>query len=234
MSDKDFEAIYAITFEAPSRIGTMIASTPTGRRGMFYKVCTQMKLNQEVSMDEENKYDMSTYDRNTAEGWAEFYYPTMVNPEWSPKMEKELKQQFSEVAYEHEVLAEFGTETVGVFNKDYIDEASEIPYEYMSAPTHNGPIAIGVDWDKAGNATQIVVTQYDPKELRRPRPELGEINPSSGRFKVINRVEIPKGEFTYDIAVKKIIELDEIYQSFGIFADAGHGRLQNLPTHTEM
>lgn len=27
MSDKDFEAIYAITFEAPNRIGTMIALT---------------------------------------------------------------------------------------------------------------------------------------------------------------------------------------------------------------
>lgn len=103
MSDKDFEAIYAITFEAPNRIGTMIASTPTGRRGMFHRVCTQMKLNQDVSMNKDNVYDMRTYDRQAAEGWAEFYFPTMVNPEWSPKMERELKQQFSEVAYEHEV-----------------------------------------------------------------------------------------------------------------------------------
>ena len=103
MSDKDFEAIYAITFEAPQRIGTMIASTPTGRRGMFYKVCTQMRMNQDVKISEDNKYDMNTYDRATAEGWQEFYYPTMVNPEWSEMMERELRQQFSEVAYEHEV-----------------------------------------------------------------------------------------------------------------------------------
>ena len=71
----------------------------------------------------------------------------MVNPEWSPQMEKELRAQFSEVAYEHEVLAEFGTEMVGVFNKDYIDEASSIGYEYTTSPSHPGPISIGVDWD---------------------------------------------------------------------------------------
>lgn len=155
MSDKDFETIYAITFEAPQRIGTMIASTPTGRRGMFYKVCTQMKMNQEVQMSEDNKYDMNTYDRSTAEGWQEFYYPTMVNPEWSEMMERELRQQFSEVAYEHEVLAEFGTEMVGVFNKDYIDEASSVGYEYTTTPQHKGPIAIGIDWDRSRLITLI-------------------------------------------------------------------------------
>lgn len=226
MSDKDFEAIYAITFEAPNRIGTMIASTPTGRRGMFHKVCTQMKLNMELDPGKDNKYTNSRYDRIEAEGWAEFYYPTMVNPEWSQKMERELRQQFSEVAYEHEVLAEFGTEMVGVFNKDYVDEAASIGYSYTTAPQHAGPIAIGVDWDKSGAATQIIVTQYNPYEVRRARPELGETEPSFGRFQVINRIEIPKGEFTYDIAVKKIIELDQIYSPFGIYADAGAGEYQ--------
>ncbi|WP_243509987.1 hypothetical protein [Cytobacillus oceanisediminis] len=226
MSDKDFEAIYAITFEAPLRIGTMIASTPTGRRGMFHKVCTQMKLNQEVKMTKENKYVMSSYDRKDAEGWQEFYFPTMVNPEWSDKMERELRQQFSEVAYEHEVLAEFGTEMVGVFNKDYIDEASSIGYNYTTDPAHNGPIAIGVDWDKYGNATQIVVTQYNPYEPRRLRPELGQKEPSFGRFQVINRIEIPKGEFTYDNAVQKLIELNGIYEPFAIYVDRGAGEYQ--------
>lgn len=226
MSDKDFEAIFAITFEAPNRIGTMIASTPTGRRGMFYKVCTQMKLNQEVEMDENNRYNIRTYDRLEAEGWKEFYFPTMVNPEWSPKMERELRMQFSEVAYEHEVLAEFGTEMVGVFNKDYIDEASSIGYHFTTHPAHNGPIAIGVDWDKYGSATQIVVTQYNPFDPRRPRPEIGESDSKHGRFQVINRIEIPKGEFTYDLAVQKIIEINEVYRPFAIYVDRGAGEYQ--------
>ena len=124
------------------------------------------------------------------------------------------------------MLAEFGTEMVGVFNKDYIDEAASIGYKYTTEPAHGGPIAIGIDWDKAGAATQIVVTQYNPFDMRRPRPELGETEPRFGRFQVINRVEIPKGEFTYDIAVKKIIELDAIYNPFGIYADAGAGEYQ--------
>lgn len=226
MTDKDFEAIYAITFEAPKRIGVMVASTPTGRRGMFHKLCTQMQLNMDVKRNENNFYDMRTYDRHEAEGWQEFYYPTMVNPEWDEKMERELRMQFSEVAYEHEVLAEFGTEMVGVFNKDYIDEAASNGYALHKERQHGGPIAIGIDWDKFGNATQIVVTQWNPYDMRRPRPEIGETSPQMGRFTVINRIEIPKGEFTYDIAVKKIIELDKIYNPFAIYPDRGAGEYQ--------
>ena len=155
MTDKDFEAIYAITLEAPSRIGTMIASTPTGRRGIFYKACNDMPFNLEDKLKPiETKigfvYNPRNYDRDISEGWKEFYFPTMVNPEWSPKMERELKGQFSEIAYEHEVLAEFGTETIGVFNKDFVDEASSMIYNFYGqrTPGSSNPIAIGVDWDK--------------------------------------------------------------------------------------
>lgn len=229
LGDKDFEAIYAITLEAPDRIGVMVASTPTGRRGKFYQVCHE-KMNQDVKiMDgpQGSKFDLNTYDRFTAEGWQEFYFPTMVNPEWSPKMEKELRSLYSEVAYEHEVMAEFGTEMVGVFNKDYIDEASDTRYPLLERPRTDAPIAIGIDWDKYGAATQIVVTQWEPLEERRPRPEIdGPDVTKYGRFKVINRIEVPKGEMTYDIAVKKVIELDRIYNPFAIYPDRGSGEYQ--------
>ena len=209
MTDKDFEAIYAITLEAPSRIGTMIASTPTGRRGMFYKACNDMPFNLEDKLKPiETKigfvYNPRNYDRDISEGWKEFYFPTMVNPEWSPKMERELKGQFSEIAYEHEVLAEFGTETIGVFNKDFVDEASSMIYNFYGqrTPGSSNPIAIGVDWDKYGATTNIVVVEYDPLEVRRPRPELGQMeNSGHGRFKVVNRIEFPKSDMHYDVAV---------------------------------
>lgn len=227
MSDKDFEAIYAITLEAPLRIGVMVASTPTGKRGMFYKICTETKLNQEVPHNDKNFYDLKKYNRREASGWKEFYYPTMVNPEWDANMEKELRGMYSEVAYEHEVLAEFGTEMVGVFNKDYIDEAGSIPYALMNRPVHDGPITIGIDWDKFGAATQIVVTQWDPVELRRARPEVdGPDTTKYGRFRILNRIEIPKGDFTYDNAVKKVIELDKIYNPKFIYPDRGAGEYQ--------
>jgi intein/homing endonuclease len=228
LGDKDFEAIYAITLEAPKRIGVMVASTPTGRRGKFYQICTQQKLNQKVEKYEDrNFFDMNTYDRGTATGWQEFYFPTMVNPEWSPEMEAELRGLYTEVAYEHEVMAEFGTEMVGVFNKDYIDEAASNGYALLSQPKMDAPIAFGIDWDKYGAATQIVVTQWNPLLERRPRPEIdGEGVTRYGRFQVINRIEIPKGEFTYDNAVRKIIELDGIYKPFAIYADRGSGEYQ--------
>lgn len=229
LGDKDFEAIYAITMEAPERIGVMVASTPTGRRGKFWQICTQERINQDVKLSKkhENHYNINTYDRSEAEGWKEFYFPTMVNPEWSPRMEREMKNLYTEVAYEHEVLAEFGTEMVGVFNKEYIDEASANGYSLLSQPVHDAPIAFGVDWDKYGAATQIVVTQWNPLLERRPRPEIdGPGVVKYGRFQVINRIEIPKGEFTYDNAVRKLIALDAIYKPFAINVDRGSGEYQ--------
>lgn len=227
LGDKDFEAIFAITLEAPDRIGVMVASTPTGRRGKFYTICND-KMNQDVRLFKKaNQFDMRTYDRSTAEGWAEFYFPTMVNPGWDPKMEKQLKNLYSEVAYDHEVLANFGTEMVGVFNKDYIDEAASNGYALLSQPKMDSPIAIGVDWDKYGAATQIVVTQWNPFLERRPRPEIdGPGNITYGRFQVINRIEIAKSNFTYDNAVRKLIELDAIYRPFAINVDRGSGEYQ--------
>lgn len=249
MTDKDFETIYAIALEAPQRIGVMVASTPTGRRGMFYKLCTEQKFKNhpyaepwEEGKDEKDRdlgpmvalsynkdigrYNDHEYRRDSAQGWAEFYFPTMVNPEWSPSLEAELRGMYSQVAYEHEVLAEFGTEMIGVFNKDFIDEAASMNYPFLDTPRYSSPITIGVDWDKFGAATQIVVVQWDPFETRRAEDNV-HFDPSMpGRFRVINRVEIPKGEFTYDKAVDKICELDAIYNPAYIYPDRGAGEYQ--------
>lgn len=232
MSDQDFETIYAITFEAPERIGVMIASTPTGRRGMFYKTCVELDFNQEGILTPVNTkelgyvYDTRKYDRATSEGWKEFHLPSRANPEWSNKMERELKKQFSEVAYEHEVEAEFGTETVGVFNKKFVDEAASKGYPFVESRQMNAPIAIGIDFDKFGSSSNIVVLQYDPFDERRPRPDLGLEDPGFGRFKVINHIEIPKSDMHYDLTVKTVIELDKKYEPFAIYPDKGAGNLQ--------
>lgn len=232
MTDQDFDTIYAIVLEAPKRIGLMIASTPTGRRGAFYKICTQMNFNMDKDVQPVNTkelgyvYDTRKYDRQDAEGWKEFHIPSMANPEWSPAMERELKIQFSEVAYEHEVLAEFGTETIGVFNKDFVDEAASKGYVYEERAVSDAPIAIGVDWDKFGATTNIVVLKYDAYDQRRSRPEIGEIDNGFGRFKVINRIEIPKSDMQYDVAVRTIMKLDQAYRPFAIYADRGAGEYQ--------
>ena len=199
MTDGDFETIYAIALADPKRIGVWISSTPTGRRGVFWKSCVGIMP-----------------------GWTEFYYPSMSNPNWDAQMEAELRATFSEVGYQHEVLAEFGEETIGVFKKEFIDRA-RYKYEYLNAPMHRARRVIGTDWDKYGDATQIVVMEYD---------ELAEnFSGDRGMFKVINRVEIPKGKFTLDNAVNKIIELNAIYDPDAIYVDRGYGEHQVETLH---
>lgn len=69
-----------------------------------------------------------------------------------------------------------------------------------------------------------MVTQWDPTDQRRLiGNELDEVLPAFGRFKVINRVEIPRGEYTYDNAVNMLKELDRVYNPFAIYVDKGAG-----------
>ena len=64
---------------------------------------------------------------------------------------------------------------------------------------------------KYGDATQIVIMEYDQ---------------SIEKLKVINRIEIPKGEYTFDNAVQKIIEVNYIYRPKMIYIDRGFGEYQ--------
>lgn len=99
MSDADFDSVTAIAAERAD-IGICMSSTPTGRRSQFYKACT-----------------------DPAMGYNEHYHPSTHNPNWGPEMEAELRAQLSEQGYIHEVLAEFGVEDAGVFDKDKVDRA---------------------------------------------------------------------------------------------------------------
>lgn len=151
LGNKDFEAIVAIANEDPLNIGIMAASTPTGRRAKFFEICTEQTLNQDVPLKDGPRgehYDTSQYNRAEAAGWKEFHFTSEVNPNWGPHMESEMRAMFTDVAYQHEVMAEFGSETIGVFNKDYVDEASDSMYEFHEKPIPNGgPVTIGIDWD---------------------------------------------------------------------------------------
>lgn len=79
---------------------------------------------------------------------------------------------------------------------------------------------------KYGAATNIVVVQYDPFDRRRPRPEMGEEEGGYGRFRVINRLEVPKSDMHYDQAVKLIKGLNDQYNPFAIYCDRGSGEYQ--------
>lgn len=213
--DRDgIDSVTAIALENPKEIGIWCSSTPTGKRDFFYEICT-----------------------NPDTGYKSYHFPSMVNPDWDESMEAELRATMTQQGYIHEVLAEFGEETIGVFSKAAIERAkTHLLYTYRELNSYeieqyrkqgydmdyivhlpeyskknkapDGYRILGVDWDKFSEATQMVLTEF---------------NQLFNKFQVIKRFEIPRSEFTYDNAVKKIIEINEIYNPKFIYVDAGHG-----------
>ena len=215
MSEYCFEVVAAVAIER-AEIGITVSSTPLGKRSKFYQMCT-----------------------NPAMGYSQHYHPSTHNPNWNDQMEAELRAQLTAEGYVHEVLAEFGTQEAGVFDKDKLDAAQKvIDYAYMELDffqkkklqeegkpeplmydgytiTNKAPRNIfrtmGVDWDKYGAASSILILDYDV---------------ALNKFKVFKRVEVPRSEYTYDNAVNKIVELNEIYNPSYIYVDRGSGEYQ--------
>nr|DAR47982.1 MAG TPA: Terminase [Caudoviricetes sp.] len=99
MGENDYSTVAMIAGERPD-IAMICSSTPTGKRGTFYRMC-----------------------KDPTFGFKEHFHPSMDNPNWNKQMEDEFRSQLTASQYEHEVLAEFGTEEAGVFDKTLIDAA---------------------------------------------------------------------------------------------------------------
>jgi len=120
--------------------------------------------------------------------------------------------------------AEFGEETIGVFHKRFIDRAKQHDdYYYLDKATYPAYRIIGVDFDKYGDASQIIVLEYDQN--------FTVDNVKSPKFRIIHRAEIPKGEFTLDNTVRKIIELNTKFNPRFIYCDRGYGEYQVETLH---
>lgn len=203
MGEDDITNIINIRNEAPERIKIVAASTPSGRRASFYKWCVGSPTN----------------------GWKEVYAPSTVNPEilktnadTGKTYLEELKEELTEIRYIQEVLAEFGEEAAGVYQKRHVDAAVDLGKKLdiiykqgESRQEKRGPRILGVDWDKYGASTNMVGVEH-----------IDEL----GVFAPFHRTEIPRTEFTYDNAVKKIIELNALHDYDYIYVDAGHGEMQ--------
>lgn len=213
MSDVCYDAVTTIAAERPD-IGTTMSSTPTGLRSHFYNACTDKKM-----------------------GFVEHYHPSMDNPNWCDRMEAEFRAQLTEQAYTHEIEAEFGTQEKGVFPKDKLDKAmtfedyayNELSYEQkiicerenrspimhlydqLSKPNYNPFRTMGIDWDKYGSSSSIIILEY---------------NVIREKFMVIKRVELARADYSYDNAVNTIIQLNDIYRPAFIYCDAGAGEYQ--------
>lgn len=216
MGEADFDSVMIIAGERPD-IRTVMSSTPTGKRSKFYQACTDPQM-----------------------GFIEHFHPSTHNPNWCDEMEAEFRATLSEQGYVHEVEAEFGVQNTGVFNKDSVDAAKEY-YNYSYAPLDyyqeaaikrgdliapdmlmydirkpapfNRFRTIGVDWDKYKETSSIVVLEF---------------NERLQRFMVLKALSVPRSEYSYDKAVKTVIEYNEIYKPAMIYCDRGAGNITTL------
>jgi replicative DNA helicase len=198
MHTDDLDALYAMlqkTAEDQPDKMMIGASTPTGRREKFWEWCR-------------------------SERFKEFWFPSYCNPYFSKEQEDEFREQYTEMGYRHEIEADWGEDSEGVYPRKYVDKAFISPSwtyepEITSARSF---FTIGVDWDKYGAGTNIVIVEAcnDNHEDERFR----------GRTRVCYREEIPRSEYTLTKAVDRIMELNKIFQPRHIYVDRGFGEVQ--------
>ena len=137
LSPSDFEVILAIQASRPDVL-IWASSTPTGKREMFWRFCTDKDL-----------------------GYKEFHFPSSVSPSWNEQTERLERAQYSEAGYKHEFEAEFGDVAEGVFLRKHVD-ASLQDYDFNKVRRNPDSLyTMGVDWNTAGNGTCIIITEWN-------------------------------------------------------------------------
>jgi len=192
MMPDDLNAITAMMQQTSDRfIGDkrlVVSSTPNGRRDMFYAFCDKGSL-------------------------REFWFPSFVNPYFTPADEAEQRDFLTEIGFIHEIVADWGQQTTGVFKPSLLDHVANEPYSYWNVRPRGfrGPIILGVDWDKYGAGVNLVgVANVD------------------GVLKTVIREEIERSqhEHTLGAGVERIKQLDEMFHFAFIYCDRGYGERQ--------
>ena len=199
MHADDLDALYAMlqktAEDQPDKV-LIGASTPTGRRERFWEWCTSNSR------------------------FKEFWFPSYCNPFFSKDQEEEFREEYSESGYRHEIEADWGEDAEGVYPRKFVDKAFMEPgwnYEAEITSARNF-YTIGVDWDKYGAGTNIIVLEMCNENYEDQR--------LAGKARVCYREEIPKSEFTLTKGVNRIVELNDIFQPKHIYVDRGFGEVQ--------
>lgn len=239
--------ILNIRNEAPERIRLLCASTPSGKHEEYYRWCQDASkkyypTQEDIKANDFHGYEIDEKPIGEGNGWTEVYAPSNVNkellkinPDTLQTYLEDIREELSEMRYAQEVMAEFGEEELGVYQKKYIQQAiaegERLNYQYITKwskeertnylkKTQGQCIRIlGVDWDKYAAATNMVCIEFD----RFHQDQEGRIVPI---FKILFRVEIARAEFTYINAMNKIIELNDEYKFDWIAIDRGYGEVQ--------
>ena len=244
--------VLQICNEAPERIKVICASTPSGKHEEYYRWCMNASKkyyvsSQDIQSNEFNGYKVDELPKKDGNGWVQIYAPSNVNkellklnPDTGQTYLEDLRDEFSEMRYAQEVMAEFGEEEMGVYQHKFIElaiaEGRRLGWKYLNKwddeerktylrKTQGRCIrCLGVDWDKYAAGTTLVCMEYDPFH----KDETGRSIPL---FKVLFREEVPRSEFTYTNAENKIIELNREYKFDWIAVDRGYGETQVEELH---
>ena len=239
--------ILNIRNEAPERIRLIAASTPSGKHEEYYKWCQGASkkyapLQDDIANNTFTEYNIVEKKPGEGNGWTEIYAPSNVNkellkinPDTMQTYLEDIREELSEMRYAQEVMAEFGEEEMGVYQKKYIAaavaEGERLKYRYITTwdrearteylrRTQGQNIRIlGIDWDKYAAATNMVCVEFD----RFHQTEHGQVVPY---FKVLFRIEISRSDFTYVNAMNKVIALNDEYKFDFIAIDRGYGEVQ--------
>lgn len=239
--------ILNIRNEAPERIRLICASTPSGKHEEYYRWCTGASKRYFPTADDikNNRftgYQVEEKEIGEGNGWTEVYAPSNVNkellkinPDTQQTYLEDIKDELSDMRYTQEVMAEFGEEEMGVYQKKFIlaaiAEGERTKFRYITkwdkedrkaylTRTHGQNVRIlGVDWDKYSAATNMVCMEFD----RFHQDHEGRIVPL---FKMLFRIEVPRSDFTYVNAMNKIVELNDEYHFDWIGIDRGYGEVQ--------
>lgn len=198
MGDDDLEAVFAMLTKTAANQPdkTLIgASTPSGRRAVFWRWCN-------------------------GEIFREFYYPSYCNPQWDSETEEFFRSEYTEMGYRHEIEADWGEDVDGVYPRKYVDMAFySNEWDYLPQRERNDTIFVmGVDWDKYGAGTNIVVLEVFPKDHEQVDMR--------GKYRIAFREETKREEYSLMKAVDRIIALDKIFQCKHIYVDRGYGEVQ--------
>lgn len=182
LSDGDLKAIIAI-LDTHAHVRFWASSTPTGKRAHFWRWCTKTP------------------------SYKEFYYPSSVLPFWD-EIKDQIRADYigNEDAWNHEILAIFGEQVVGVFQHVYTDAAQkEYKYEDMKYdPTW--VYGIGVDWN-SDRGTEIAIVGYNGR----------------GHFQVVDGLNIPKQNWTQLAGIEAVIAMNAKWLPRFIYVDEGYG-----------
>ena len=137
--------IVNILNDNPETSRLVVASTPSGKREEFYKWCTQASRHYKPKQEDIDNFTFSDYtleEVDRANGWTEVYAPSVVNrnllainKDTGRSYLEDLKFELSEMRFAQEVMAEFGEEELGIYQKRFIDsavkEGERVDHQYL-------------------------------------------------------------------------------------------------------